>query len=59
MYPRDIKENINLNQKFSPKGNAYDDSMSDFNKYENPENQLNVLKNQMTINQKYDKHYLN
>ena len=54
MYPRDIKENINLNQKFSPKGNAYDDSMSDFNKYENPENQLNVLKNQMTINQKYD-----
>ena len=55
MYPRDMRENnFRLNDKLSPKGNAYDDSISDINKYDNPENQLNVLKKQMTINQKYD-----
>ncbi len=54
MYPRDIRENINLNEKLSPKGNAYDDSISDYNKIDTSENQLNNLKNQMNINQKYD-----
>ena len=56
MYPRDLKENplnyLNNNNKLSPQINAIDDTISDI-KNDSPNNQLRLLKNQMTINQKY------